>query len=180
MTFKQVAIGLFAVLIILQLLSFYNQHLSPSGIVYVDSNKLLENYPGMRAARKAFQQKAIQWQANIDTLKSELNKEIRSYEQGKKSLSAKERSLSEELIKTKRQQFLDYQNGIQQKSQQEDYQMTEQVLTEINTFIKEYGKRKGYRIILGTNNSGSIVYAKDALNITEELQEALNTQYQGL
>ena len=109
MTFKQVSIGLFAILIVFQLVSLYNQYLKPADIVYVDSGKLLEEYPGMAAARQAFQQKAMQWQANIDTLKSELDKEIGKYEKGKAAMSAKEQMLSEELIKIKRQQFLDYQ-----------------------------------------------------------------------
>ena len=180
MTFKQIAIGLFTILIILQLFSLYNQNLKAAEIVYVDSNKLLENYQGMQAARQAFQQKANIWQANIDTLKAELDREIRSYETGKSGMSAKERSLTEELIKTKRQQFIDYQQGIQQKSQQEDYQMTEQVLIEVNTFIEQYGKQHGYKMVLGANNSGNIVYGDEALDITNELQEALNAQYQGL
>ena len=180
MTFKQIAVGLFTILIILQLFSLYNQNLKAAEIVYVDSNKLLENYQGMQAARQAFQQKASIWQANIDTLKAELDREIRSYETGKSSMSAKERSLNEELIKTKRQQFIDYQQGIQQKSQQEDYQMTEQVLIEVNTFIEQYGKQHGYKMVLGANNSGNIVYGEETLDITDELQEALNAQYQGL
>lgn len=148
-------------------------------VVYVDSNKLLENYAGMKTARQEFQKKATQWQANIDTLKAELDREIKNYEASKNGMSTKERELSEKLISTKRQQFIDYQKGIQQKSQQEDYQMTEQLLVEVNAFIADYGKKHGYTLILGANNSGNIVYGEDYLDITDQLQEALNANYQG-
>lgn len=180
MTFKQISVGLFVVLFILQAFSLYNHYLKPTEMVYVDSNKLLENYPGMQAARQEFKQKAAVWQSNIDTLKSELDAEIKKHEAEKARMSKKEKTLSEELIQTKRKQFVDYQKGIQQKSQQEDYQMTEQILSEVNLFIEEYAKQKGYEIILGANNSGNIVYAKDHIDITEELQKALNDRYQGL
>ena len=180
MTFKQVATGLFTVLIILQLFIVYGLYLKPSTIVYVDSNVLLENYEGMKAARQSFQRKASEWQANIDTLRVELDKQIKAYESEKAGMTAKEKELSEKLIQTKQQQFVDYQKGIQQKSQQEDFQMTQQVLTEVNTFIEEYGLKKGYTIILGANNSGNIVYAEERLDITAELQGALSRNYQGL
>jgi outer membrane protein len=178
MTNKQLTIGLFTILIILQLFTFYQLFLKPAQVVYVDSNKLLENYEGMKAARQQFQQKAMQWQANIDTLKSELDREIKKYEGEKGNMSSKERELNEKLINAKRQQFVDYQKGIQQKSQQEDYQMTDQVLTEVNSFIEEYGKKNGYTLILGTAN-GNIVYAEEYLDITEALQKELNAIYQG-
>lgn len=178
MTNKQLTIGLIAILFVSQAIVLYHIFLKPSQIVYVDSNKLLENYEGMKAARQQFQQKAMQWQANIDTLKSELDKEIKAYEAGKPKMSSKERELNEKLIKTKSQQFVDYQKGIQQKSQQEDYQMTEQVLTEVNSFIEAYGKKNGYKMVLGTSN-GNIVYADDFLDITDELQKELNGNYQG-
>ncbi len=149
-------------------------------VAYVDSNVLLENYEGMKAARQRFQQKATQWQANIDTLKAELDREIRNFEQKKKGATKRERELSEELIQTKRQQFMNYQQAIQQQSQQEDLNMTQEVLNEVNAFIGSYGKKNGYTLILGATTMGNIIYAEEVLDITDELQEALNDQYLGL
>ncbi|MEO1254184.1 MAG: OmpH family outer membrane protein, partial [Bacteroidota bacterium] len=102
MNFKQVSIGLFVIIVVLQSISLYNTYFTPT-VVYVDSSQLLENYEGMKVARQAFQQKAAQWQANIDTLKLELDREIKKYESEKKNMSAKERELNEKLIGTKRQ-----------------------------------------------------------------------------
>lgn len=179
MTYKQTSIGLFVITFIAILYLYYNSFAAPT-IVYVDTNQLLENYEGMKEARQAYQEKANQWQANIDTLKAELDREVQQYQSSKKNMTRKEQDLNQKLIETKRKQFIDYQKGIQQKSQQEDYQMTEQVLTEVNTFIEAYGKQKGYTMILGANASGSIIYAKEPLDITEALQQALNDNYMGL
>lgn len=178
MTFKQITIALFSLLIISQTITFVILF-KEDPLVYVDTNLLLENYDGMKAARQEFQQKAAVWQANMDTLKAELEASLRKYETDKPGMTAKEKELNEELLKAKQQQFIDYQNGIQQRSQQEDYEMTQQVLTQVNTFIEAYGKRKGYTIILGANSSGNIVYAEEHLDITEELQKELNESYLG-
>lgn len=148
-------------------------------IVYVDSTVLLEKYQGMLDARAEFQKKASAWQANIDTLESEVKSAIMDYEKGVSKMTAKEKELSQELIRTKQQQFRDYQQAIQQQSQQEDLAMTQQVLDRVNVFIREYGKKKNYKIILGTSQ-GNIVYAEDGLDITDEVVELLNADYLGL
>ena len=95
-------------------------------------------------------------------------------------MTKKERSLTEQLLANKQRQFQNYQQNIQQKSQQEDVQMTQQVLSEVNSFIEAYGEKHGYSLILGANNSGNIVYAETYLDITEELEMALNNNYKGI
>ncbi|HEY9004987.1 MAG TPA: OmpH family outer membrane protein, partial [Ohtaekwangia sp.] len=76
-----------------------------SKVVYVDSSKLLNQYKGMEAARAAYQQKAGAWKANIDTLANEVQQQIFKYEKESKSMTAKERQLSQELIRSKQKQF---------------------------------------------------------------------------
>jgi len=50
---------------------------------------------------------------------------------------------------------------------------------QLDAYIKEYGKSKGYDIILGTNGTGNVMYADDALDATEELMEYINQKYDG-
>src|SRR5687768_11725534 len=73
----------------------------PQKLVYVDSAKLVNEYKGMLDARAVYQKKAATWKANIDTLSSEVQLQIMNYEKESSKLSAKERQLSEELIRTK-------------------------------------------------------------------------------
>ena len=133
----------------------------------------------MKSARQAFQQKARVWQANIDTLQSEYKKTVDDYEKSKSRLSAKEEQLSQELIRTKGRQLQEYQQAIQQQSQQEDMQMTQKVLIEVNSQINEYAASKGYYLIFGASGSGNIIYAKEGLDITQEVIELLNKNYLG-
>lgn len=148
-------------------------------VAYIDTNVLLEKYNGMKEARKAYQVKADKWQSNLDTLKVEVEQRIKAYEADKNKLSSKERKLTEELITTKRDQYLKYQKAIGQQAQQEDQKLTEGVLNQTNAYLIEYGKEKGYTILFGANGSGTIVYGTDAVNITEEVLEGLNKEYEG-
>jgi outer membrane protein len=148
-------------------------------IVYVDSNKLINNYRGMLDARKVFQQKAGGWKANIDTLTSEVQKAIMQFEKETSKMTAKERSLSRELIQTKQKQLMEYQQAMNTQAQQEDSKMTAGVISQINAYIKKYGEAKGYTIVMAATEYGNIAYADDGLDITDEVLEGLNREYGG-
>lgn len=53
------------------------------------------------------------------------------------------------------------------------------VLKQINQYIQEYGKQHGYTYILGADGNGSIMFADDEKNITEEVLTYLNDRYKG-
>lgn len=147
--------------------------------VYVDSAKLMNGYKGMQDARAAYQQKAGAWKANIDTLASEVQKQIFAYEKESPRMSAKERQLSQELIRTKQKQFADYQQAMNSQAQQEDAKMTSEVVTQVNAYLKKYGEANGYKVILAATEYGNIAYADESLDITEKVLEGLNREYAG-
>jgi outer membrane protein len=163
--------------ILLVLLGLYFFKDNP--IVYVDSAKLLNNYKGMQDARKAYQQKASGWKANIDTLSSEVQKQIMEYEKENAKMTVKERQLSQELIRTKQGQLMQYQQAMNAQAQQEDSKMTSDVITQVNSYLKKYGEDKGYTIILAATEYGNVAYADTKLDITEKVLEGLNNEYAG-
>jgi len=158
---------------------FYLHFNDTAKLAFVDSKKLINNYQGMVDARTQFRQKASSWQSNIDTLAKELEGTIKKYEASIANLSAKEKTLSQELIKTKRQQLVDYERAIQQQSQQEDAALTQQVFKQVNAYLEEYGKRRNYNIILAATEMGNIAYANEGIDITDDVLEGLNDEYNG-
>lgn len=129
---------------------------------YVNPNKLLQGYHGATTQHELFQAKAHDWQLRIDSLGTELQ------------------TLSQAPAATraaKEQQLLRYREAIQQRAQQENQRLTQAVLAEINAYLQQYGKEKGYRFILGATESGNIVYAAAEADITDDVLKGLNAQY---
>jgi outer membrane protein len=146
-------------------------------IVYVDSGKLLNEYKGLVDARASFKLKATTWQANIDTLTSELQASIQKHEKELSGMSAREKQLSEELLGTKQQQLVEYQRALQEKARQEDMQMTQAVIQQLNAYLERYGKSQNYKIIMAATDAGNIVYAQEGMDITRVVLEGLNAEY---
>lgn len=148
-------------------------------IAYVDSNQLLSKYYGMTDAQAEYQKLSMDWRARIDTLAMDVQNELKRHEKEVSKMTSKEKSLSEQLIRTKQQQLITYQKAIQEKAAQEDAQRTQAVIEEVNLYIKEYGEKHSYKIILAATNAGNILFAEEGLNITEEVVEGLNRRYRG-
>jgi outer membrane protein len=148
-------------------------------VVYVHSGKLLNNYQGMIDARAAFQKKATAWNANVDTLVNEVQKQIFRFERDSRKMTLKERQLSEELIRAKQKQLSDYQQAATLQAKQEDEKMTTEVVARVNAYLKLYGESNGYQIILAATDYGNLAYAHTDLDITEKVLDGLNKEYQG-
>ncbi len=146
-------------------------------VAYVDSAKILNDYKGSAEAKKVYQQKAKVWQANIDTLTNEVKGAIQKYEKSIATMSKKEQDLSKQLIQSKQKQLSDYQRGIQDNAKQEDGKLTQTIVAQINAFLTSYGKKHNYKLILIANQSGTIAYAREGLDITADVIEQLNSEY---
>ncbi len=154
-------------------------HISNSKIGYVDSTKLVSSYQGMIDARGEYKQKSTIWQSNIDTLAVDVKKTIQEFEQQQGGMSEREKKVTLELIRTKRNQLGDYQKALSEKANQEDAHMTTKVLSEINAYIKKYGDQHGYKIIFVATQYGNIAYADEGIEITDIILEGLNKKYNG-
>ena len=117
--------------------------------------------------------------SNVDSLMSTWQEELKTYEKERKSMTKKELALKEELLSTKQQQISNYQQAIRKQLQEEDQKVTQTVINDINDFVKEYGKDKGYQIILGATGAGTIMYADEGTDLTPEILEKLNTSFEG-
>ena len=54
---------------------------------------------------------------------------------------------------------------------------TTEVNERLNAYIKEYAETNGIRMILGTNGSGTLMYANEEDNITEDIIKFINSKY---
>lgn len=152
---------------------------SKSELVYVDINQLLEGYNRTALVKKELDEKSNALKANTDSLMSDWQNELRTYEKERSLMTEKELALKQELLKNKQQQINNYQQTVQQQMQQENQKSTQTVINDINDFVKKYGASHNYRIIFGATGGGNVMYAKESSDLTDEILEALNREYEG-
>lgn len=92
--------------------------------------------------------------------------------------------VSQKEMEEKRQEFgmKEQELMIQERNLSQGLAITEQDLLKewfetLTDYLEEYNKDKGYQLIF-PYQSGTFLYANDALDITEEVLEGLNKQYE--
>lgn len=172
MNIKSISVNILALVVLLTGYHFLFNTNSYT-LAYVDSAKLMTEYRGMADVKKTVETLEKAWQATIDTLTQELQNDIKKYEKERGQMSEREKKISEELLGRKQQQFMQYKEGSKNKLAEDEQKITNEALTKVNGIITEYGKKNNYTIVFGTS-SGNIVYANEAINITEHVLEVLN------
>ncbi len=173
---NKLLIALTTLAILISGLAFYQSSRSPK-VAYIRSADMIYSYDGMKEAQKNFQDKMQAWQSNVDTLRLELERNFGKYNNEIGRLSMKEKAERQELLNRQQKNYTQYTQAISQKSKTEEQKMTEGVLNQVNSFVEEYSKAKGYDLVIGTTTSGNLLYAKEYMDITDEVLKALNENY---
>lgn len=173
---KKLPLPIAVISVLISCLSFFYFQQS-SKQVYVDVNKLMKGYERTKRVRATFEKKAKILNANVDSLMTDWQREIKTYEKERAKLSEKELELKKQFLRNKQQQINNYQKAIQKQIQEEDKKATQTVINDINDYIKEYGESKGHSIIYGASGSGNIMYASESADLTQDVLKGLNAEF---
>lgn len=138
-------------------------------IAYVESTRIFQEYKGAKVEREKLEAKGKEFKLKIDTLNFEVREAIIKYD-GQSDNSAKQ------IIQLKQKQLNDYQRSVQESFQSEESAVMAKVAAELNAFLKDYGKRNGYKFIFIANPSGTIAYAADGTNVTGDVLKEINSK----
>ena len=150
----------------------------PKKIAFVRTATIIEQYKGTQEAQALYQEKIAEWQSQVDTLQFDLKRAIDSYNQELTNLNNTQIQARQVALDHQQNQLQKYEQVVYEKASKEEEKYMQGVLNQINSFIEKYGKEKGYDLVLGTTQSGNIMYATDAIDITQEVIKGLNKEYQ--
>ena len=146
-------------------------------IAYVESNKMLDGYQGMKDARRAFEGKARGWEKQNQTMLAGFKTAVEAYQKQAPGLSAEQRAATEQKLQAQQQEVGQQQQQLQAQAQAEEAKLTQTVLESVNKKVEAYGKANGYQLILIAAPSGTIAYGQKNLDITAPVLKYLNAGY---
>lgn len=145
-------------------------------IGYVHSAEMLEKYPAAIAAREKLEKQVAQWQENINVLEEEINRLREKLKQQSADFSPAQMAVKNDTLRMKQENYLRYRQAVQDKKTQLDETLMTPVLAEINGHLNDFGEEHGYKIIFGTLSGGNILFAQDAVNLTDEFLAYVNNK----
>lgn len=177
-TLKTLGVVIVCVALAFSLYAVYKVQRSPR-IAYVRNAVFAEQYAGMQDARKLLEQKLKEWEGNVDTLEARYMRSLDQYNKSYASLSNTEREELKESVERQEYELQQYIAAIEKKAVEENQRKLQGLTDQVNIFIKKYAEREGYDLILGVSGNGNIVYGAEAIDLTDQILEALNREYSG-
>ncbi len=147
-------------------------------IAHVDVEEILKEYKGSKKAEEEMKARSEQMANELDQLAIPFQQKVQEYQQNSQSLSSSDRQAKEQELMQEQQMIQQRQQMAQQQVQAEGQKKIDKINEDIEAFLEGYAKSKGYTYILGTSEqTKSVLYGEESLNITAEVIEALNTDY---
>lgn len=149
---------LYATALIVIVLAVYTIRctVSEKKIVFVDIGKMLDNYQF---------KKDMETRSNADLNRIKLVVD---------SLRTIQRVASSSAIDS---QIVHAEDAFEQYYSMASQDLGKKVWERLNPLLEQYGKEKGYQLMVGANGAGTVLYGSDRLNITDDLIKYINEKY---
>jgi len=149
-----------------------------TNIVYVNSDSLLDNYAFFKNKKAEFEGKEAQIKNHLQAESERLQKDAADYQDIAATMTESERSKKEEELMQRQQSLVKKKDDLLGAFDEEQSKFNEQLYAKLSSYLKEYNKGKNYTFILGYQKGGGILFANDSLDITKQVLDGLNKEFE--
>ena len=145
-------------------------------IVYIDTERVLEESKDTQEAQRLFAIEQENWQVQIDEMETELERLNTEFESKKMILTETGKAEAEEKINQlldQRQAYIQEIYGENGTAIQKNAELLEPILTKLKNVIEKVAIENNYSIVLDAA-SGAIRYAKPNLDVTDQIIEEMD------
>lgn len=146
-------------------------------IAFVDIDSLLANYAFYQDLTEELIRKQENFRLSLAEDEKSLQKDIDDFNNKVRNnvYSSAERVQQEQnRLERKRQAYIEKGNKYAAELEDQNNANSQKVGEAIDKFVKEYNKKHGYNLII---TRSSILYADDVMNITAQILDGLNAEY---
>ncbi|MCJ7578461.1 MAG: OmpH family outer membrane protein [candidate division Zixibacteria bacterium] len=145
-------------------------------IGYVDIQRLKAEYKEYVQAQEKFNKLMVVWQAKADSMQKGMQELTDKLEKQNLLLSEQAKNEIREQLLVKQNEYQLFANqvmGPDGEAAQKEYELFKPLIDKINTVIKLVALKENYTYVLDST-AGTVLYAKDELDITSKVVAELN------
>ncbi|MFN3588601.1 MAG: OmpH family outer membrane protein [Spirosomataceae bacterium] len=152
----------------------------PAGrIVYVNTDTLLNNYDYYKDVVKEFQNKQFQLENELQRKGQSFQNEVALFQRRVQAggMSQEQAQTTQQQLAQKEQNLMMYRDNAANNLAVEQGQKTDELLTKIQEYLAKYNSGDKYDMVIGYSKGGGVLYAKEDLDITQDVLKGLNEEY---
>lgn len=152
----------------------------PISIAYINSDSLVSNYEFFNDKAAELEEKRKKMEAEFTNRANGLQTEISNFQQNAGSMTQNQARAKEEDLMKKRENLMRYQESLSQDLAREESLINNQLYDNVSDYLKNYGKQRNFQVVLTYSKGSGVLYANDSLNITNDVINGLNQDYQAV
>lgn len=159
---KLLIIGTIAICIIATATSLFYINSKLNNIIVIDVIKVVNEFKLKKDLEAAVEPKLAMLKNKVDSMSAVMDYIIKN---------------NKENAEAVKQEYQYWQQKAYEAYETSNTSINEQVWKRLNPLIDEWGKKNNYRIIIGANGMGTILYNQDAVDKSTELIQFINSNY---
>lgn len=149
-------------------------------IVFINSDTIKENYLFVKEIKEKLKKRYKQMEGVIANKQAELERKEKSL-QNKMELKIIDRTEAEKLyanLQIEAKELYELNDKYTNQLAEEEYNLNIQYMDSVLNYLERFNKNYNYDYILGYTRGSGILFAKDTLDITNQILDALNKEYE--
>lgn len=152
----------------------------PPKIAYAETSALMSQFNVAIKARKQFEDLSRDWDKNIQILNDSLNSAMERLKQEYEKATPGKKDELRAMLQKRNDDLQKYSNAVKKMSEAKEKELMGPVISQMNGFMKTWGRQHGYAFIFGTTSGGNILQADADLDVTAQLLKDMNEYYRDL
>lgn len=151
-------------------------------IAFVDNEILMEDYLLAIKMRSDFEAEQRRLENDLDRRQRNFQIEVERFQRDiqRGHVSMEEAQILEQELMLQQQDLFQLGDTYRERLARKEFEMNNELLDKIQDFLDRYNEGKGYDFILGYARGGGILHANKAYDITAEVLEQLNLEYEAM
>lgn len=149
-------------------------------IVYVNTDTLLSNYDYYDEVMKDFENKQFALENELQKKADSFQNEVALFQRRAQAGGLSEQQIisQQAALEKKQEEILIYRENAAMNLQQEQAEKIDELLNKVNSYLEKYNADDRYDMVIGYSKGGGVLYAKENLDITQDVIKGLNDDYE--
>lgn len=147
-------------------------------IAFINSDTVLKYFDYFKISRDKLEAKGRKMDNDLKNRANGLQREITNYQNTVSNLTIGQAKAIEEDLTKKQQNLRLYQESLGQELAMEESKLNRELYEKVTSYLKDYSAKNGIYAVFKFDPSSDLLFGGEALDITREVIEGLNTTFQ--
>ena len=149
-------------------------------IAYVNSDTVSKYYEYAKKIQKDLTKKRSEAENQIKSKYIAYESLVKEFEKASPIMGDREKMEKAQKIRLLEQEIMQVEQQLSSQVTKEELRLTEGYILETNDFMQDIGQRLGYDYVMSYRVGGAMLYANPNHDITNEIIELLNQEYESV